>query len=163
MPKIFSGQRGRCRVADALPLDAGTDADPRAATRRLVARSISARASASDAFGRNRTAAERARRRSPDRRPIDLAEEIGFAQPTLDQRSSTGGHDAGTSRTRGPCRVGAEQRRDRMKMPAMVLGLVMRLTEEHAKCLEELRPHRLVVRRCQDKPMCPRARGERPF
>src|SRR5664280_2599991 len=70
--------------------------------------------------------------KSPDLRPIDLAQECGFVQlalgPVAEYRL-----DATREHLETEDHVGsvAEQRRDRMKLPAMVLCLVMRLAEQH--------------------------------
>src|SRR5665647_3341127 len=76
--------------------------------------------------------------KSPDLRPIDLAQEGGFVQlalgPVVEYRL-----DATREHLETEDHVGsvAEQRCDRMKLPAMVLRLVMRLAEQHDVALGE--------------------------
>src|SRR5665647_985153 len=82
--------------------------------------------------------------KSPDLRPIDLAQEGGFVQlalgPVVEYRL-----DATREHLETEDHVGsvAEQRCDRMKLPAMVLRLVMRLAEQHDASLGE-RYYRVV-------------------
>ena len=68
----------------------------------------------------------------PDLRPIDLAQEVGFVQiaigPTVEHRLDTPREHLETEDHVG---FVAEQRRDRMKLPEMVLRLVVRLAEQH--------------------------------
>ena len=70
--------------------------------------------------------------KTPDLRPIDVTQEGGFVQlalgPVVEYRL-----DATREHLETEDHVGsvAEQRRDRMKLPAMVLRLVMRLAEQH--------------------------------
>src|ERR1035441_7181034 len=75
---------------------------------------------------------------TPDLRPIDLAQEIDFAQfalgPAVEYRL-----DATREHLETEDHVGfvAEQRRDRIKLPAMVFRLIVRLAEQHDAALGE--------------------------
>src|ERR1017187_3697009 len=69
-------------------------------------------------------------------RPIDLAQEVGFVQfalgPAVEHRLDTPREHLETEDHVGSV---AEQRRDRMKLPAMVLRLIVRLAEQHDAAL----------------------------
>src|ERR1035437_474227 len=73
---------------------------------------------------------------APDLRPIDLAQEVGFVQfalgPAVEHRLDAPREHLETEDHVG---VVAEQRRDRMKLPAMVLRLIVRLAEQHDAAL----------------------------
>ena len=81
---------------------------------------------------------------APDLRPIDLAHEGGFVQfalgPAVEHRLNAPREHLETEDYVGSV---VEQRRDRMKLPAMVLWLVMRLAEQHDASLGE-RYYRIV-------------------
>src|SRR5665647_2583016 len=83
--------------------------------------------------------------KSPDLRPIDLAQEGGFVQlalgPVVEYRLDTPREHLETEDHVGSV---AEQRRDRMKLPAMVLRLIVRLAEQHDAALSE-RYERVVL------------------
>jgi len=74
----------------------------------------------------------------PDLRPIDLAQEVGFVQfaigPTVEHRLDTPPEHL---ETEDHVRSVAEQRRDGMKLPAMVRCLVVCLAEQHDPVLGE--------------------------
>src|SRR5664279_3789343 len=75
---------------------------------------------------------------APDLRPIDLAQEVGFVQfalgPAIEYRLDAPREHLATEDHAGSV---AEQRRDRMKLPAMVLRLNVRLAEQHDAALGE--------------------------
>ena len=79
---------------------------------------------------------------APDLRPIDLAQEGGFVQfalgPAVEHRL-----DAPREHLEAEDHVGsvAEQRRDRVELPTMVLRLVVRLPEQHDPALGECHEH----------------------
>ena len=133
-------RRGRCRPPTPSRSVLGTNSNPCVATRRLVARSI---LSASIGMWCIRAKLEQRQvelaGEAPDLRPFDFAEEVGFAQfaigPTVEHWL-----DAPREHLETKDHVGsvAEQRRDRIKLPAMVLGLVVRgFAEQHDAALGE--------------------------
>src|SRR5262249_45675404 len=77
---------------------------------------------------------------SPDVRPIDIAQEVGFAQLTLDPAVEHGLHPARKHlEAEHEIRSEGAQRGNGVKLPAMMLRLAVRLAEQHDLAFGECR------------------------